>query len=189
MSDMSPDSDDESEEQEGSKKDQDDNLTNAETGTKAIPVAINTNLHVSTQSAENVFRLQIMIELIRMHVIKNNNKLKAAAGHLPLSSSTTNSSKGSLSNKSTKNPSFSSTRKPYDLPKWNLDSDEEEDEKGLDDSYLQDSDGSDGEDSDSSTDSLDELFRDLPAFVQAGFFSLSCFSLKIEFILCCHHRA
>eukprot|EP01034_Spumella_vulgaris_P032936 gene32936-40655_t len=160
VSDVTADSDDEGEGEQVESKTAEEG--DAVQKTETVPKATNINLHVSGNPNENVFRLQIMIELIRMHIIKNNNKLKAADSTTTVSSNSANSTKGSQSDdKSQRSVSASSsTCKPYSLPAW--------DRKGDSEDSHSDGDNSDGSgDSDSSGDSLDELFKDLPPFVQA----------------------
>lgn len=90
-----------------------------------------------------------MIELIRMHIISNNAKLKEQQRSSSSRSGASFASAGSIPNHNW-NPAISS------------DSDSVSDAAASD----EESDG----DSDGSQDSLDELFDDLPEFIQKGNF-------------------
>lgn len=93
------------------------------------------------KASEHTFKLQVMIELIRMHIIANNAKLKADQR----SSSSAASRSSTSAAKDNWNPAISS------------------DSESVSDAYV-----SDGADSEDSQDSLDELFDDLPEFIQKG---------------------
>ncbi len=126
---------------------------------KKSPVAAVAAAVAAQSPAENIFRLQIMIELIRMHVISSNN-VRAMASDSPSVGGPTSS--GSSSDRLKKPPSG------YGLPKWR-DGQGDGDSTGSGSMHSSSNDSGDSGDSNSdSEDSLDELFDGLPDFIKAG---------------------
>ena len=117
-----------------------------------VTVGVTAPSSTSSKASEQTFRVQVMIELIRMHIVANNSKLKEEQ----------------RASSSAKIGVDANSKVPERKQSWKSGVASDSDESASDVNGSEDSSDGEGSNSEGSRDSLDDLFDDLPEFIQKG---------------------